>query len=64
MIDYHLIDDVEIENIVIEDYEDFQDAYIISAEYDGVAMSEEMLDELNTDDEFIYSSIINQLKRG
>lgn len=64
MIDYHLIDDVEVENIIIEDYEDFEDAYIISAEYDGVAMSEEMLDELNTDDEFIYASIINQLKRG
>ena len=62
MIDYNLIEDVWLENVTIDDYPDFADAYIISADYDGLPMSEEMLDELNEDYDYIYECMIEQLK--
>lgn len=62
MIDYNLIDDVWVENISMDDFPDFCDAYIISADYDGIEMSEEMLDELNTDYDYVFECAIAQMK--
>lgn len=60
-IDYKLIEDVEVDGIDYADYPDFCDAFIASAIYDGKPMSDEMLDELNEDYDFVYESITNHI---
>lgn len=60
-IDYNLIEDVEVDGIDYADYPDFCDAFIASAIYDGKPMSDEMLDELNEDYDFVYESITNHI---
>jgi len=60
-IDYNLIEDVQVEGIDYADYPDFCDAFIASAIYDGKPMSDEMLDELNEDYDFVYESITNYI---
>lgn len=60
-IDYNLIEDVRVDGIDYADYPDFCDAFIASAIYDGKPMSDEMLDELNEDYDFVYESITNHI---
>ena len=59
--DYKLIENVEVDGIDTNDYPDFCDAYISSADYDGKPMTCEQLDELNEDRDFIYECVQNQL---
>ena len=54
------IDNIEIDGIDMHDYPDFVDAYILSADYDGKEMTEDQLDEINDDRDFVYSKIIQQ----
>jgi len=56
-----LIDNVYVQGIDTLDYPDFCDAYIESADYDGVAMTEEELEELNEDGDYVYQCLTNQL---
>ena len=56
--DYSKITNVEIEGIDFRDYPDFCDAYIVSADYDGVPMTQEQLDEINEDSQYVYDSIM------
>jgi hypothetical protein len=58
---YKLIDNIEVDGIDTNDYPDFSDAFISSADYKGVAMTDEQLEELNEDYDFMYSAIIAQL---
>ena len=44
------ITNVEFEDIDYGDYPDFCDAYIVSADLDGVPMTEEQLESLNDSD--------------
>ena len=60
-IDYKLIEDVEVDGIDYADYPDFCDAFIASAIYNGKPMSDEMLDELNEDYDFVYESVTNYI---
>ena len=60
--DYKKIDNIEIDGIDTADYPDFCDAYISSADYDGVPMTEEQLDEINDDGQFQYECIMNDLQ--
>ena len=60
-IDYDLIEDVAVDGIDYNDYPDFCDAFIASATYNGKPMSDEMLDTLNEDYEFVYESVENYL---
>ena len=55
--DYRLIDNVELDGIDYNDYPDFCDAYIASADYDGKPMTDEQLDEINSDSAFVYECI-------
>jgi len=57
--DYKKIDNIEIDGIDTKDYPDFCDAYISSADYDGVPMTDEQLDELNEDGDYVYGHIMN-----
>jgi hypothetical protein len=59
--DYNKITNVEVDGIDTNDYPDFCDAFICYAEYDGEEMTEEQLEELNEDYDFVYEHIINQL---
>ena len=61
-IDFSLIDNVVVNGIDYKDYPDFCDAYISEADYDGNPMSDEMLDDLNTDyRDFVYEKVYSHL---
>ena len=60
--DYKKIYNIEIDGIDTKDYPDFCDAYISSADYDGVPMNDEQLDELNEDGDFQHECIMNDLQ--
>ena len=60
-LDYSKISNVELEDVFTNDYPDFSDAYIAYAEYDGVPMTSEQLDELNNDGDFVYEEIMDKL---
>lgn len=57
-LDYSLISNIEM-YINYKDAPDFADSYIISADYAGEPMTEEQLDIINSDDDFVYESILN-----
>jgi hypothetical protein len=59
--DYSQITNVEVEDIDTYDYPDFCDAYISSAEYKGKEMTEDQLEELNDDGDFVYQSALSQV---
>lgn len=59
MIDYKKVSNVYC--YVSNDYPDFCDSYIESADYDDEPMSDEMLEELNEDSDFVYESVIKQV---
>lgn len=61
VMDFKLITNIKVEGINFNDYPDFVDAYIDSAEYDGVEMTDEQLDELNENSEFVHDCVYNQL---
>ena len=60
-LDYAKISDVEVDGIDTRDYPDFCDAFISYAEYDGREMTDEELDTLNEDSDFVYSAVENYL---
>jgi len=60
--DYKKIDNIEIDGIDTKDYPDFCDAYISSADYDGKPMTDEQLDELNEDGDYVYGRIMDYLQ--
>jgi hypothetical protein len=55
--DYSKISSVEVSDIDRNDAPDYVDAYISYAEYDGEPMTEEQLEELNYDGDFVYSAV-------
>ena len=60
--DYKKINNIEVDGIDTKDYPDFCDAYISSADYDGVPMTDEQLDELNEDGDYVYEHIMDYLQ--
>ena len=60
--DYKLIHNIEVDGIDYRDYPDFCDAYIASAYYDGKPMTDEQLDELNEDGDYVYGHIMDYLQ--
>ena len=60
-IDLTKIDSVEVEGIDTRDYPDFTDAFISYAELDGVPLTEDQLDDLNEDRDFVYGEVLNHL---
>tara|TARA_R100001244_G_scaffold97320_1_gene72914 strand:- start:151 stop:336 length:186 start_codon:yes stop_codon:yes gene_type:complete len=59
--DYTKIDNVEIDGIDTNDYPDFCDAFIANADYEGKEMTDEQLDELNQDSDFVYEKVQEHL---
>ncbi len=60
-LDYSKIRGVRVAGINTRDYPDFVDAFIEEAEYDGREMTEDELDVLNEDSEFIYDAVMQHL---
>ena len=62
IIDISKIDNVQLDGIDTNDYPDFVDAYIVSADYDGNKMSDDMIDYINENlSEFVYECVLNEL---
>ena len=59
--DYTKIDNIELDGIDYSDYPDFCDAFILDADYDGIAMTDDQLDEINEDREFVYEQVKKEL---
>ena len=59
--DYKKIDNIEFDGIDYNDYLDFCDTYIVSADLNGVPMTEEELDELNEDGDFVHEKLFDFL---
>ncbi len=60
-LDYSQIDNVEVDGIDESDYPDFTDAYISSADYNGKEMSDDLLQLLNEDFDFVYDAVQSYL---
>lgn len=61
-IDLSKIDNMEFDDVDTKDYPDFCDAFILSADMDGKAMSEMELEDLNENYRgFIYEKLIDKL---
>ena len=60
-LDYEKITNVFVGGIDHEDYPDFCDAYIESADYDNREMTEDELEILNQDGEFVLEKTYSQL---
>ena len=61
--DYSKIDNVEVSDVDINDYPDFSDAFIINADYNGKAMTEEQLDQINDDLGFVHECVLNSVNQ-
>jgi hypothetical protein len=55
------IDNIEFDQVDHKDHPDYADAYILSADMNGIEMTEEELDELNEDREFVHEKLIEYL---
>ena len=53
--------DLEIDGVCMADYPDFCDAYIESADYKGVPMTDKQLDEINDNGDFQHECIMNDI---
>ena len=61
-IDFKLVTNVSVDGVDTRDYPDFSDAFIESADYDGKPMSDEMLDEINSDHlDFVHECVYSLL---
>ena len=60
-LDLKKVDNVEVEGIDTRDYPDFCDAFISYADYNGIEMTDDQLEALNEDRDFVYSAVENHL---
>jgi hypothetical protein len=60
-LDLSKIDNIQFEDVDYNDYPDFCDAFISSADMNGVEMTEEELEELNENRGFVYEKLIDNL---
>ena len=55
------IDNVEVDGIDYEDYPDFSDAYIVSADYKGRLATEKEIDIMNADSDFVHTCVYENI---
>jgi hypothetical protein len=55
------ITNVVVEDVDLTDLPDLCDAFIASADIDGVKMTDKQLDELNEDYDFVHEHALNSL---
>lgn len=59
--DLQNVSNLEFDGIDHKDYPDYSDAYIASADYEGQPMTDEQLDELNDNRDFVYECLMDYL---
>jgi len=59
--EYKHITNVEVDGIDTKDYPDFCDAFISYAEYKGKEMTEQQLDTLNEDSDYVNQLVFENL---
>ena len=59
--DYSLIDNIVFDDVYPEDIPDYCDAFISQADYNGVPMTQDQLDFLNEDKDYVINQLLNQL---
>jgi hypothetical protein len=55
------VTNIQFDGIDHRDYPDFCDAYICYAEYDGEPMTDEQLEELHENIDFVYNELMNHI---
>ena len=60
-IDFNQVKNVEVEGIDFDDYPDFVDAYIVSAEYKGRQATEEEIDIMNDRSDFVHDCVYDHI---
>jgi hypothetical protein len=60
-LDYKKISNIKFDGIITNDHPDYSDAYIIDADYDGETMTEDDIELLNDDSQFVYEKLIEHL---
>ena len=61
MIDFKQIDNIEIDGIDHKDYPDYCDAFITACDYKGREATEEELEEINQDSDFVHNKVWDSL---
>jgi len=61
-LDLTKINNLQFDGIDHEDFPKYCDAFIMSADYNGKEMTEEQLDELNEDREFVHEKLFDYLQ--
>jgi hypothetical protein len=56
-----LFDNVELDGIDWNDYPDFCDMYLVSADYEGRPLTNDEIEELNNDSQLIYELYLRTL---
>lgn len=59
--DYDKITNIVFDNIDYNDYPDFCDVFIASADYGDREMTEDELEEINKDSEFVHEQLMDYL---
>lgn len=60
-LDFKKITNVELDGIDFSDAFDFVDAYILSADYDGREATEEEIELMNDDSDFVYRCVQEEI---
>lgn len=60
-LDYNKISNIQFDGIDHRDAPDYCDAYIVSADYDGEEMTDEQIELLNEDGDFVYQKLMDHL---
>jgi hypothetical protein len=60
-LDYSKIDNIEVDGIDHRDYPDYCDAYIVSADYGDRPMTEEEIEILNEDSQFVFETVWSKI---
>ena len=60
-IDTSQVEDIEVDGINPRDYPDFCDAFILEATYKGREMTDEELEALNEDSDYVYEQVMEYL---
>ena len=55
------IDNIEFDVIEPKDHPDYTNAYIVSADYNGVEMDEDNINKLNENSDFVHEQLIEHL---
>ena len=60
-IDFTKIENIVVSDIDMKDYPDFCDAYIEECDIDGVPATDEQLDAINENSDFVYEKTLEAI---